>query len=308
MPQLTPEDSAALADLDTRMRTILPGEYQDSYEQVQPVSMGSAGLKYTADGQVAWDEIWQSFCDLAMAGGPPHKGTLLESGQLSNIEAHPHRYDRVAEEICRGIRMAADLTARPSLVPGWVRIRCHSEAMSAWLLRAIVMENVAARAEGATLDVPAAPHFRIDKEIKNVVTVVAKTCHYWVGHIPPEQQRAIATMFVDLGEDAPLIEPGVDPHSSSQAQATAMAETIARETALVPANRHDAGWLGLECPNVQAAVWMMRALVVNNVLSRREATVLFVPVNPVSDPGGEAVVNTLVRVHQLALVSAPLHR
>jgi hypothetical protein len=87
-----------------------------------------------------------------------------------------------------------------------------------------------------------------------------------------------------------------------------MAETIARETALVPANRHDAGWLGLECPNVQAAVWMMRALVVNNVLSRREATVLFVPVNPVSDPGGEAVVNTLVRVHQLALVSAPLHR
>ena len=53
---------------------------------------------------------------------------------------------------------------------------------------------------------------------------------------------------------------------------------------------------------------MMRALVVNNVLSRREGTVLLVPVNPVSDPGGEAVVNTLVRVYQLALISAHLHQ
>src|SRR5688500_1656796 len=139
MPQLNPEDSAALANLQDRMRTILPEEYQDSYEQLQPVSMGSAGLKYGVDGRVAWDEIWQSFCDLAMAGGPPHKGTLLEPGRPADIEAHPHRYDKVTEEICRGIRMAADLSAQPSPVPGWVRISCHTEAMSAWLLRAIVM-------------------------------------------------------------------------------------------------------------------------------------------------------------------------
>jgi hypothetical protein len=300
----TPDDSAALANLHDRMRTILPEEYQDSYEQLQPVSMGSAGLKYGVDGRVAWDEIWQSFCDLAMAGGPPHKGTLLESGHPADIQAHPHRYAKVTEEICRGIRMAADLAAQPSPVPGWVRITCHTETMSAWLLRAIVMENVAARGDGRVLDVPAAPHFRIEKEIKNVVTVVAKTCHYWVGHIPPEQQAAIATMFADISEDAPLIVPGDD----SQTSTTAMSETITRETGLAAANRHYAGWLGVECPSVQAAVWMMRALVVNNVLSRREGTVLFVPVNPVSDPRGEAVVNTLVRVYQLALISAHLHQ
>ncbi|MEI4914029.1 hypothetical protein Q8G39_28685, partial [Klebsiella pneumoniae] len=68
----------ALEMLDLRLRTMLPEEYQASYEGLEPVSMGSAGLKYDGDGNVAWNEIWDSFCDLAMAGGPPHKGTLLE--------------------------------------------------------------------------------------------------------------------------------------------------------------------------------------------------------------------------------------
>src|SRR6476659_6104615 len=89
--------------LESRLRTLLPAEYQETYEQLQPVSMGSAGLKYAADGTVAWDEIWGSFCDLAMAGGPPHKGALLEPGRLPDIEAEPARHQEVAEEICRGV-------------------------------------------------------------------------------------------------------------------------------------------------------------------------------------------------------------
>jgi sirohydrochlorin cobaltochelatase len=44
--------------LQARLKTLLPEEYQDSYEDVQPVSMGSAGLVYDKDGRVAWDEIW----------------------------------------------------------------------------------------------------------------------------------------------------------------------------------------------------------------------------------------------------------
>ena len=47
----------ALAALTLRLKMILPEEYQDSYESVQPVSMGSAGLKYGLDGKVAWNEI-----------------------------------------------------------------------------------------------------------------------------------------------------------------------------------------------------------------------------------------------------------
>jgi hypothetical protein len=72
----------ALVDLDDRLRTILPEEYQESYETLEAVPMRSAGLKFGSDGRVAWNEIWESFCDLAMAGGPPHKGTLLGPATL----------------------------------------------------------------------------------------------------------------------------------------------------------------------------------------------------------------------------------
>ena len=44
----------------------------------------------------------------------------------------------------------------------------------------------------------------------------------------------------------------------------------------------------------------MRALVVSNIMSRREGTVLMVPVNPVTDPGGERVVTAVTQVHRLA--------
>jgi hypothetical protein len=60
------------------------------------------------------------------------------------------------------------------------------------------------------------------------------------------------------------------------------------------------GWLGFECPSVRSAIWIMRAMVASNVLSRREETVLFVPVNPVTDPGGHHVSGTLTTVHRLA--------
>ena len=171
--------------------------------------MRSAGLKYGTDGKVAWDEIWGSFCDLAMAGGPPHKGRLLEPASRTDVDARPDRYREVAMEICRGIRMATGLEADLSPVTGWVRVACLSPGMAGWLVRAIVMENIAARADRTTLDLPAAPHFRLEKEIKNVVTVIAKTCHYWKGHMPRAQQRAIARMFAELAEDSPLIEPAL---------------------------------------------------------------------------------------------------
>src|SRR5207302_4631060 len=86
--------------LEARLKTLLPEEYQDSYEDVQPVSMGSAGLKFGRDGRVAWDEIWDHFCDLAMAGGPPHRGRLLEAGAKAEIDLEPGRYGQVVDELC----------------------------------------------------------------------------------------------------------------------------------------------------------------------------------------------------------------
>ena len=290
--------------LNLRLQTILPQEYQDSYESLQPVSMGSAGLKYDNDGRVAWDQIWGTFCDLAMAGGPPHKGTLLEPASRTDVDAAPDRYAAVTGEICRGIVLATGLDARSSVLPGWIRIVCYSEAMAAWLLRAVVMENVAARCEGRRLDVPAGPHFRLEKEIKNVVTVVAKTSHYWLGHMPPSQRQTISELFSTMEGESPLLEPAraIDggAHDAQAALRATIGEAVARTTGL-PASRHRYdGWLGFECPSVRAAVWMMRAIVASNVLSRREGTVLFVPIDPARDPDGERVATCVASIHGLA--------
>jgi hypothetical protein len=176
--------------------------------------------------------------------------------------------------------------------------------MAGWLLRAIVMENVAARAEGHALDLPAAPDYRLEKEIKNVITVLAKTCHYWMGHIWPPQQYEVAQLFESIAEQSPLVVPAASNEDAGvdgpQAVSARMAEGIERETGLACSGPRYIGWLGVDCTNVRAAVWMMRMMVVSNVLSRREGTVLFVPVNPVQDPVGDRVANTVNGIYRLA--------
>jgi hypothetical protein len=298
------DDRKALEELDGRIRTLLPEDYQESFEDIQPVPMRSAGLKYDSEGRVAWDEIWGSFCDLALAGGPPHKGALLEPASQAQVDAEPERFAQVTDEICRGITMVTDLPARQSPVPGWVRVDCLSEVMAGWLLRAIVVENVAVRCEGRALDLPAGPRYRLEKEIKNVVTVIAKTCHYWMGHMPRAQKRAIADLFATMASESPLVAPAVPGdglrREDLETASTSLGETIRQNTGLAPSSLRHAGWLGVECPDVRAAVWMMRALVVSNVLSRREGNVLFVPVNPLSDPDGIAVAAAVTRIHSLA--------
>ncbi len=282
-------DQAALEELEARLRTILPEEYQDT--EVEPVSMGSAGLKYDNEGKVAWDEIWDHFCDLAMAGGPPHKGKLLEPGSVEEAD----RYQQVAAEICRGITMVTQLTAEPTPVPGWICLDCEDEGMAQWLVRAIVMENVSAHIEGAAVFLPAGASYRLEKEIKNVVTAVAKTAHYWQGHMWKGQHREITELFVRMEQESSLIQPARihDPILANK-----MAEAIERTTGLRRSDRNYTGWLGVDCLDVHRAIWMMRAMVASNVQARREETTLFVPVN--SDVG-----RILQRIHTLLLLRHP---
>jgi sirohydrochlorin cobaltochelatase len=298
------EDQEELKALEDRLRAILPEVYQHCYEDVQPVSMGTAALKYGSDGKVAWHQMWATYCDLAMAGGPPHKGTLLESGSGAEIGAAADRYRQVVEEIGRGVGMVTGLPAERSPIPGWVRVTCETNGMAAWLVRAIVMENVSACHQGAMLDLPAGPDYRIEKEIKNVVTVIAKTSHYWWGHMGKGQRQFVADLFEEMELESPLLEPpvaGPDMRAEeSRLLSAKMAEAIQQATGLRSSNHRYAGWLGLVCPNVGSAIWMMRSMVASNVLSRREETVLFVPVNPASDPNGEIVVRVIGRIHGFA--------
>ena len=303
MLMMRSEDRQAFEALELRIRTILPEEYQDSYEEVEPVSMGSAGLKYGRDGKVAWNDIWATFCDLAMAGGPPHKGNLLMAASRQEIDAEPERYGQVVDEICRGIEMVTGLAAAPSPVAGWVRVECTS-VTAGWMARAIVMENVSARCHGSILDLPAGPGYRVEKEIKNVVTAVAKTGHYWLDHTCASQQRKIGDLFDEITAESPLIQPALAGHGfdaeMDQMLRRKLAGKIHEATGLKPWDVPCDGWLGVVCPSVMSAIWMMRALVVSNVFARREDTVLFVPVNPETDPHGDTVVRVTSRVHRFA--------
>ena len=292
------DEQLELRTLDSKLRIILPPEYQASYEDVQPVSMGSAGLKFDPAGRVAWDEIWESFCDLAMAGGPPHKGNLLEPGTKDQIEQQPDRYRTVVQEICRGIRMVSDLAVEPSQNAGWVRVMCFDRVTAGWLVRAIVMENVSARMQGNVVELPAGPRFRVEKEVKNVITAVAKTYHYFDGHIASGQRRQIGAIFAQAEAKSPLLQPCDEP--SSDAGKTRLAEKLFELTGLPMGRVEYRGWMGLETASVRSAIWMMRALAVSNVLARREGTLLYVPVNPVADPEGEVLVSAVSAAHRLA--------
>lgn len=300
----TPDTRADHELLQARLKTLLPEEYQDSYEDVQPVSMGSAGLKYGRDGRVAWNEIWGSFCDLAMAGGPPHRGTLLEPATKADIYLHPERYKQVEDELCRGVEMVTGLAAEPSRISGWIHVDCPSTQMAGWLARAINMENVSAHVDGMALHLPAGPGFRLEKEIKNVVTSIAKTCHYWVGHTSVAQHRAIADLFKIMEFESPLIQAPFSTRNTRTAAFEKSHDTVAKkiqsQTRLHANGREHHGWLGVDCLNVRPAIWMMRVMVASNVLCRREGNFIYVPVNPSTDRNGDRVAGLLARAYRVA--------
>jgi sirohydrochlorin cobaltochelatase len=82
----------------------------------------------------------------------------------------------------RGIELVTGLPVVREGAPGWIGVACTDENMAVWLLRAVVAENVCVRRDGAVLYVPAGPDFRLEYEIRNVITALAKTNHYWREH------------------------------------------------------------------------------------------------------------------------------
>lgn len=164
------------------LAALLPPRYQDG-SSVSAAPMGAAALLYVTDGLVDWESIWTDFCDLALAGGPAHRGTLLEPVTPAEVLADPAGYAQVQNELERGLRLVTRLPVIRNTAPGWIGVVCGSEEMALWLLRAIVVENISVRREGPILFLPAGPRFRLEHEIKNVITVMAKTVHYWIEHL-----------------------------------------------------------------------------------------------------------------------------
>ena len=141
--------------------------------------MAAAPFVWRADGQPDWRSMWTSFCELALFGGPPHRGVeqalrgFRGDGEASDPE--------MVAEIRRGIRETTGLHAELEAA-GWIAIACESRAMAQWLGAAIALENVEVRVEDVRLLLPAGPRFRLEDEVKSIITVVAKTHHYWAMH------------------------------------------------------------------------------------------------------------------------------
>jgi len=280
--------------LEHRLAVLLPPVYRESYQTIAPVSMGSAALRFDAEGRVLWDQMWGSFCALAMAGGPPHKGRLLQPASREQVEAEPVRYVEVTAEIVRGVGLATGIVAVPSTF-GWVRLQCANDTMAEWMLRAIVMENVSARGVGSQLELPAGPGYRLEKEIKNVITVVAKTAHYWQDHMPRAEQFAVARVLDEMDAEQRLVTPSDSAFAEDDPLRGRIADEVFRAVGLRAGGVRYGGWIGFECGSVDEAIATMRLVVVSNVLARREETVLYVPLNPTLDPNGASVVEAIRR-------------
>jgi hypothetical protein len=99
-------------------------------------------------------------------------------------------YQTAVQEIIRGIKLVSGLTAQPAQ-PGWVAVECGQVTRARWLSDQIQQENVAAYAEGSQLFLPVGEDFTLKGEIKNVITVVAKTTHYWGDHLAPALKNSL---------------------------------------------------------------------------------------------------------------------
>jgi hypothetical protein len=160
-----------------RREEMTPGSADD-----RAAPMGAAPFRWRADGRPDWRAMWSAFCELALFGGPPHRGpdSPIQAGARSEGAPDPP-LDAIAE-IRRGIWETTGLYAEPA-EPGWLAVSCDSRRMAAWLCATIILENVDARAEEERLLVPAHPSYVLEDQVKSVITVVAKTVHYWAAHV-----------------------------------------------------------------------------------------------------------------------------
>ncbi len=182
-------DEDDFQQLTAKIDAILPPRYQGRTDEVSAAPMAAAELVFDEAGDVAWNQIFgvddpdNPFCELALAGGPSHRGELLEPPLAADCLAAPGKQAAVVAEIERGIQMITGLPVIESRSPGWVGVQCDSEEMAIWLVRAIIVENVMVRREGNVIYLPAGPDFTLKDQIKSIVTVTAKTWHYWIEHI-----------------------------------------------------------------------------------------------------------------------------
>jgi hypothetical protein len=169
----------ALRDSLARDPDVRSREYAPVLAESTP-AMGSAPFVWTADARPDWGSMWTTFCELALYGGPPQRGpdNPLRAPSVPLTDADAEMLGEMRRGIWETTRLYAEAT--PS---GWLAVSCESPKMAAWMCAAILLENVDARVEEDRLLLPAGPGYRLKDEVKSIITVVAKTHHYWQAHV-----------------------------------------------------------------------------------------------------------------------------
>src|SRR5437870_1088185 len=155
-------------------------EYAPTTRPDPAAPMTSAPFLWRADGRPDWGSMWTTFCELALYGGPPQRGP--ESALRAPAVAPAADDAEMLAEMRRGIWEATGLYAEPT-ASGWLAVACGSPTVAAWLGAAIILANVDARVEEDRLLLPAGPGYTLKDEVKSIITVVAKTHHYWQAHV-----------------------------------------------------------------------------------------------------------------------------
>lgn len=158
-----------------------PGHIRE-LDPPSPDAMRSAPFAWRRDGRPDWGAMWTTFCELALHGGPPQRGADQALHAPAPDAPGGGSAPEMLAELERGILETTGLVAEAG-GPGLIAIRCESARMAAWLCAVIILENVDARVEGDRLLLPAGPDFRLEDQVKSVITVVAKTHHYWREHL-----------------------------------------------------------------------------------------------------------------------------
>jgi hypothetical protein len=162
-------------DADVRRREYTPAPRPDPAQ-----TMSSAPFLWQEDGRPDWASMWTTFCELALYGGPPQRGP--DSALRAPSGAGVGSDSTMLAEMRRGIWETTGLYAE-SGEPGWLAITCDSPTMAAWMCAAIILENVDARIDEDRLMVPGGPDYELKDQVKSIITVVAKTHHYWQAHV-----------------------------------------------------------------------------------------------------------------------------
>lgn len=158
--------------------------------------MSSAPFIYDKDGNVAWDKMWNTFCYLAIEGGPPHRDTMLLSKRESN-DISKKEYAYAAEEIIRAYKQLIPYRATHN-EKGWIKIVLWTPRMAKWYADIINRENVECRQQGRHIFLPLNDDFTLKQEIKNVVTVMTKAYHYWKDHRERSEKICIMIFGLDV--------------------------------------------------------------------------------------------------------------